>query len=332
MCPDLYSVRQLACHDVDQQADSIRAWNQTYEQLSAGAFRGCTTEIHLDGVQIFREVTQQQIHQTGLPRPGCYVFAVPVALAGRAVFSGQPVELDNLMILRAGDPLDFCAPQFFDVIALTIPQTDLQQAAQISHLELNLEQRLRGSRVRAEQSTHAALGHWRAFLLDIFTTLLPSGNLQQILEQPRLRQAFLQTLLSNLLTLIETLDGATEPVLLPISRQHLVNRARSYLQAHAQEPVTIADLCRALGVSRRTLQYSFQDVLDINPVRYLKAIRLNGARRDLQTLDASQTSVSDIATQWGFWHFSRFATEYRQMFGELPSQTLQSGQPSRIAC
>jgi AraC family transcriptional regulator, ethanolamine operon transcriptional activator len=334
---DSCSVRQQTCCDVDQQADSLCAWDQTYEQLSAGAFRGSTTEINLNGVQLFREVTQQQIHQTGLPRPGCYVFALPVALTGRAVFSGQPVALDNLMVLQAGEPLDFCAPQFFDVIALTIPKADLDQfAAQLGGLEGglegSLEQRLQGSRVRSEPAIQASLTLWRELLLEIFTDLLPAAEFGQILTQPRLRQIFLQALLGNLLTVIETLDEPAEPVR-SASHQQLVDRARAYLKAHAQEPITIADLCQALGVSRRTLQYSFQNVLDINPIRYLKAIRLNGARRDLQVLAAHQTTVSDIATKWGFWHFSRFATEYRQMFGELPSHTLhRARQGGVIAC
>ena len=27
---------------------------------------------------------------------------------------------------------------------------------------------------------------------------------------------------------------------------------------------------------------------------------------------------------WGFWHLSRFAQEYRHMFGEMPSETLRA--------
>ena len=40
--------------------------------------------------------------------------------------------------------------------------------------------------------------------------------------------------------------------------------ARAYMEAHIDEPITVADLCIELGISRRTLQYSFQDVLDLS--------------------------------------------------------------------
>jgi len=34
--------------------------------------------------------------------------------------------------------------------------------------------------------------------------------------------------------------------------------------------------------------------------------------------------VADIAARWGFWHPSRFASEYKSLFGELPSATLKA--------
>jgi AraC family ethanolamine operon transcriptional activator len=35
-------------------------------------------------------------------------------------------------------------------------------------------------------------------------------------------------------------------------------------------------------------------------------------------------SVQSVAASWGFWHLSRFASDYRQMFGQLPSDTLRN--------
>jgi AraC family ethanolamine operon transcriptional activator len=36
-----------------------------------------------------------------------------------------------------------------------------------------------------------------------------------------------------------------------------------------------------------------------------------------------RVSIGDVAASWGFWHWSHFAGKYRELFGELPSQTLQ---------
>jgi AraC family transcriptional regulator, ethanolamine operon transcriptional activator len=37
---------------------------------------------------------------------------------------------------------------------------------------------------------------------------------------------------------------------------------------------------------------------------------------------APGVTIQDIASHWGFWHLSQFAQDYRQLFGELPSDTL----------
>ncbi len=91
--------------------------------------------------------------------------------------------------------------------------------------------------------------------------------------------------------------------------------------AHRTRPVGVPELCEQLHVSRRTLQYCFQDVLGMAPATYLRTLRLNGARRDLCGRAAG--SVQDVAEAWGFWHLSQFATDYRRLFGKRPSETLR---------
>jgi len=36
--------------------------------------------------------------------------------------------------------------------------------------------------------------------------------------------------------------------------------------------------------------------------------------------------VQEMAARWGFWHLSRFSSDYRTLFGETPSQTLRRHQ------
>ena len=105
----------------------------------------------------------------------------------------------------------------------------------------------------------------------------------------------------------------------------LVKRAREYILSHIDTPLQIIAVCRALRVSRRTLQYSFQEVLGINPASFLRVLRLNGARKDLLNRGPNGLlQIKDVVPRWGFWHLSRFSAEYRQLFGELPSATLRS--------
>jgi transcriptional regulator GlxA family with amidase domain len=46
------------------------------------------------------------------------------------------------------------------------------------------------------------------------------------------------------------------------------------------------------------------------------------ARRALSLANPSVSTVTDVATQYGFWQFGRFAGRYKELFGESPSVTL----------
>jgi AraC family ethanolamine operon transcriptional activator len=108
----------------------------------------------------------------------------------------------------------------------------------------------------------------------------------------------------------------------PSKRAQLVRRAEKYMRANLGKPLSMFDLCRKLGVSERTLHYAFQELRGLSSMAYFKALRLNAVRQELKTVPAGTTTVGVIAQGWGFRHTGEFAADYRRLFGELPSQTL----------
>jgi AraC family transcriptional regulator, ethanolamine operon transcriptional activator len=129
-------------------------------------------------------------------------------------------------------------------------------------------------------------------------------------------------------TLLPVLGGAEqlEPTRSDRTRQAhsvIVKSAEELAMARVGEHLSVTDLCRAAGVSERTLEYAFRDVMRLTPVAYLIRLRLHRVREGLLASTHGTTTVTTEAVNWGFWHFGEFSHAYKECFGELPSDTLR---------
>ncbi|WP_186021022.1 anthranilate 1,2-dioxygenase regulatory protein AndR [Burkholderia gladioli] len=101
-----------------------------------------------------------------------------------------------------------------------------------------------------------------------------------------------------------------------------VKRAESFIAEHACEPITLADIADAAEVPVRTLLDGFRRYSHASPMQLVREARLERAREML--LRARDTErVADIALGCGFANLGRFASAYREKFGEPPSDTLR---------
>lgn len=102
-----------------------------------------------------------------------------------------------------------------------------------------------------------------------------------------------------------------------------IRRVKEYIDAHADQPLSIADLAAHAGVSTSTLFAGFRNFRKTSPIAYLKGVRMKRARDDLRSAPPNTATVTDVAMRWGFVHLGRFAADYRRWFGESPLQTLK---------
>jgi AraC-like DNA-binding protein len=100
--------------------------------------------------------------------------------------------------------------------------------------------------------------------------------------------------------------------------------AIDYIHQHAADPITLADIAAAAGVTPRALQHAFRTHRETTPLLYLRDVRLLAAHRELLSADPAATRIADIATRWGFLNHSHFSHVYRQRYGRTPARTLHS--------
>ncbi len=93
---------------------------------------------------------------------------------------------------------------------------------------------------------------------------------------------------------------------------------------HMDGNISIGSLAEKYEVSEQTLQNSFKSLFGFTPKLFVRLLKLNIVRYELQEGDPSQITVSKIAQKWGFRHMGRFSAYYTELFGENPSQTLKT--------
>ena len=102
----------------------------------------------------------------------------------------------------------------------------------------------------------------------------------------------------------------------------VMRRFRRLLESDPDRAFYIPEISATIGVPERTLRVCCHEYLHMSPKRYLLLRRLHQVHRVLRTSSHAETTVTNVATRFGFWHFGRFAGSYRQIFGEPPSVTL----------
>lgn len=152
---------------------------------------------------------------------------------------------------------------------------------------------------------------------------------QLMLPQPQahvhaIQSVDLDALLTNHLRAGLSAHAEDRPQCSRSRRTHylILQRVERYMRANLRQDIYSNEMCAAAGVSERALRYAFEDMLGISPNRYLSMLRLCTACRSLALSDASRRSVKSVALSCGLWDLSRFADNYRRVFGELPRETL----------
>jgi len=109
------------------------------------------------------------------------------------------------------------------------------------------------------------------------------------------------------------------------SKVQLVRDVECHLLKAGNRPVHITQLTEKFKVHRRALHRAFIDVLGIPPITFLRHKRLGNVHAVLLR-GGPDAMIKAVAIEHGFLQLGRFAGEYRQLFGEKPSETLRRAQ------
>ncbi|WP_396333903.1 helix-turn-helix domain-containing protein [Burkholderia anthina] len=296
--------------DVHEQARGIDGWKLDYTQISCGRFEGNVKVARLGGVRLVLEQRNKVILSRGSTPSNRLVVTVPLELEGHSCMCGEKSNRDSLHVFSSSPNFEFYSPERHVLVNVEV---DIDQLS--NTLLTPLAERLRAeAHMPVVPMTPDVAESLRALVnLGLQSSTMGTSSSAEHASRSKLME---QTILFGVSEVMEA-NASSDNGSREIKHWATVNLVRERLENPETCPLSIAELCVQLRLSRRTVQNAFQQALDINPIAYLRAVRLNYVKRDLRL----GQSVTEAALRWGFFQLGAFAQDYRRMFGELPSET-----------
>lgn len=308
--------RAISTSDIDELSQFQINKNRRYTQLQAGSLQGHYLEVNLGDVQVFREQLTAGALIEAAPISSFVPFAAVLSNADNFNFCGKPREKNTLLQATGG----FWDASFKDSLHFIVAAFNRET---FSH---NIE-RLSG---------HEIPHNWlvsKACLTDPFalrqyaeglnTIIKLVQNRPEILTKENAIRMLSDSILRLAYNVLKVTITSKNMLASQSNRLQGVRRVVDYLHCFSADVPTIPELCKIAKLNERNLQYAFKKHLGVTPIRYLRLVRLNGVRRDLLSSHPKKNRIVDIALDWGFIELGRFSGEYRQLFQELPSITLE---------
>lgn len=311
--------RNLSLQDVSEQYAAQNWFPAEFNQLKPGLYQGHIHKLDLGSLIIVEENQNRTIHKRGIIEEDQCTISYTRNPEKKCRFSEYQTSRNQLYFLPSNTEFDVQIESDVQTIYFRFEQTYFQERASI----LNS---------RCWENKHNKLLVFdtpEQNQLDLFVQYLFSIPITQFDNYLLNNEKSLdQLILDNVLVALNSTNTLINSSAGLAARRRAIqvfNQAHDFITAahNNLHCPNIVDICYEISVSQRTLQYSFKTLTGLTPIKYLRVLRLNWARKHLKNPTNSMTTVTDVAMQWGFWHLGRFSNDYEIMFGELPSKTLK---------
>jgi AraC family ethanolamine operon transcriptional activator len=298
----------------------VDGMDSEYVQLEARPFTGRWTVVRLPSMVVqFARADVAIVRRFRVPQERL-AFLIPLSVPGQARWNGHNIRGGEVIVCPAGGDDYAFDPGGMQFAIVSVPAGVSSEFVDIERLAAP-----DGSAscvLRPPATDSMAL---RRRLADLNAAAEANGGVRDGQALDQAAQAVSERLIACLRRNPPNGRGGNTG-----ARSMVVRRAEQFFRCHVGEPVSIAQLSTIAGVSERSLRNAFYHVCTTSPKRYLKLWQLHEVRRALRGAERPPLSVTDVATLHGFFELGRFAGEYKALFGEAPSQTLQRSRTGMV--
>ncbi len=312
----LSTTRSLITTDLNELAIFQASKNRSYRQLKKGKLTAHYKEASFGNVQVFKEKLNVGARITASPAEAYIPFAFVLPCSGEHRFCGYE-GINNALVQAGGGIWDICYKDRLDYLCTAFNREYFYESYEALTGQL---MPMEYSKSQINQTSVQAITNYS---FGVNYVLRQAYQYQGMFKQSHVMNLICSQLAK--LTIDALLMSSNFKYNLKAQPKRIkgAQRVIDYLQVHAQQLPDMQTLCKVANLSERSLEYGFKEYLGVTPIRYTRIMRLNGVRFELLSSLNECTNVSDVAIKWGFLELGRFAGEYKQLFDELPSQTLR---------
>ncbi len=296
--------------DMDEYAEQV-GWQLDFRQIDAGRLHARAAVLATSHGTSMRVELDRAFHQAGSPPRELLTFGLPDPEVGEFNWCSARAAGGDILNFNLASGFDGSSGAEFSGYTLSFTEEHLREVQTVLDLEFDLRGRVTECAVWTDV-IHVTARLRRKLSAAYRATLGEAG------DDSRAESLDFDAVSSLLQCLARKENRVALPG--PSLRRKAVRNALELLEDHERCPPTVYELCRRTGVSAPTLYRGFHEEFGIGPKRYLQIRRLNGVYRALRRA-TRRTRIADLANDWGFWHMGQFAADYREHFGELPSET-----------
>lgn len=290
-------------------------WQLEFFQAEKGSFSGKWTSCHTPRIQIQRMDFSHGFWCNGTA-PDQTVAFVFVKSSDETVFMNyEPVRANEYMVLHGGEGFFF-----FSKFGCQVYSVVFEKHFFYEHFSSYF-----GEPFEAHQEKIRFLVH--SFL---------SGQVDDTLDHCiRYIQGITQGTYTSKISYSEIETKVIESILegCDIKQNYLFQyqcTCKAYeiqeaLNQSVDQAKSVGLIAEDLGISERHMHRVFKECLGITPKQYLNLRRMNLIRRELQGMKYGYGYIEEIVNRYHYYHMGHFSSEYKKLFGELPSETLRKG-------
>lgn len=311
------SILQYHFRNSEALSQAFNARRQTtIRQLSLSALR-CDVLI-IEGARVNLSFTETScpLHVVGAKGQGCLEFSFILQSGQQDFFAhAQAIPKNTLFGFDPTREVDLIVPGKSIICVAQIQRDAFELCAELMQRS-DLSMRFFRTNFLTVPDTFVRL---HPYLKRLYSMALYQPESLTHPRSPYVLEDFVPMLIHSIPNTSASLDLSLRSP----RRFDLVKQAEEHMRTHLETPVTLMSLCKALHTSERPLTYGFQEVFGVSPMAYLKALRLQAVRTQLQLGDPATTVIAEIANRFEFQSLGHFSRDYKTMFGELPSETLK---------